>query len=171
MNAASSDSISAAAIKPKKMKRPKTSMDFDRDWRRMKTSEDKIRFVAFRVEIILMFFHFRYLNFVGLVRSSKILKCDMSAELMEDIISVILPPNAQTYNPHDVTTQTSDENGECVPVLDSDPYSWLKVFSEFDRFSLNIRFLREDIISRVVEWLRNRSEDDVAVVVTRFLIP
>jgi hypothetical protein len=43
MISASSTHVSAAAIKPKKMKKPKTSMDFDRDWRRMKTTEDKIR--------------------------------------------------------------------------------------------------------------------------------
>ena len=38
--------VNAAAIMPKKLKKPKTSMDFDRDWRRMKCIIDKMKYVV-----------------------------------------------------------------------------------------------------------------------------
>lgn len=35
--------VDTSKIKSKKSRRPKTSMEFDRDWRRLRSSEEKLR--------------------------------------------------------------------------------------------------------------------------------
>lgn len=144
---------SAAVIEPKKKRKPKTSMDFDRDWRRMKTVSDKLS----------------YLAFVGLARSTKILKCDMSAELMEDIVLTLLQHQEESINAEESTKNEASEAEVESPTI-VPAFAWLKSFSEFDRFSLNVRFLNQDTILRVSEWLSEKCQDeeDVAVVAARY---
>jgi hypothetical protein len=93
----------------------------------------------------------------------------MSAELMEDIILIVLHPSATLAV--EVATEIVGKGDEAA-VLSTDPFSWLKAFSEFERFSLNIRFLSQEVIAQIGQWLGNVCEaDEAAVIAARYVSP
>ncbi|CAE7828890.1 unnamed protein product, partial [Symbiodinium microadriaticum] len=103
-----------------------------------------------------------YLEYVGITRSCKILKCDMGAELMEDIILTLIQSGEVPKAAGRMEKETDEE--ELAPI--SDPFAWLQAFSEFDRFSLNVRFLSQSTLTQVGEWLCEQCTDEQASVVS-----
>mmetsp|Transcript_22413 Transcript_22413/g.32679 ORF Transcript_22413/g.32679 Transcript_22413/m.32679 type:complete len:233 (-) Transcript_22413:19-717(-) len=131
--------VDASAIQPRKIKKPKTSMDFERDWRRLKSIPEKKRFLV---------------N-IGAEHARKIFKGDISAETMEEMISVMLQDG-------DSDTSTDAEQ--------IDVFSWLQTFSELPRFSLTVRFLDAANLNKVVAWLNECSHPEAQDVAARFTV-
>ena len=177
LQSSSGNHMNATAIMSKKLKKPKTSMDFDRDWRRMKCVTDKLRYVLTDVHMLtssLMFFIYNsYLTSVGIARSCKILRCDMGAELMEDILLTLVSSRGEGEGEEDTSasqeTEVPADMGEDTSTRVLDPFPWLKAFSEFDRFSLNLRFLSENSIQRIGTWLREEcAHEEAPLIAARY---
>ena len=89
-----------------------------------------------------------YLVKVGLKKTVKALQHDCNAELLEDIINVLL--------------STSEDEVSFTPI------DWLRAIADFDRFSLNVRFFDRDLLQRVSRYLMDMNELEVEVKFTIF---
>ena len=87
---------------------------------------------------------------------------------MEDIVLTLLQHQEESVNAEESTKNEASEEVESPTSVPA--FAWLKSFSEFDRFSLNVRFLNQDTILRVSVWLSEKCQDeeDVAVVAARY---
>lgn len=115
--------IDCTNLAPKKVRKPKTSMEFERDWRRLNLIKDK----------------HMYLKSVGIKRVRKLLKHDISAETLEDMLGVLL--NGSNEN-------TEDDSSSEIDLL-----HWLKEIISFDRFALTIRLVDSKLCDQVIQWL------------------
>jgi hypothetical protein len=157
-------------ILPKKNKRPETSLDFDRDWRRLRTKPEKRECEPHRSSLLILF-SLRYLIRTGLKRTSKILRNDLSAEIFQEIIELLLQES-----PVEEVSSTNINDDPCTAQIASpesaisDPVPWLKAFSELARFSLMVTFLDRSVRESLVAYISSNRCDSLPTEERDFLL-
>lgn len=89
---------------------------------------------------------------IGIKKICKVLKNDVSAETLEQIVDVLLQGSEAS------TESDSDNNANDTINL----MVWLQEIITFDRFSLTVRLLDAALLNRVVVWLDAYRGDDLA---------
>jgi hypothetical protein len=82
----------------------------------------------------------------GLKRTSKILRNDLSAEIFQEIIEILLEENSHPI-----------ENDSELVI--SDPFAWLKSISDLPRFTLMVTFLDRNVRELVISFLSSNRCD------------
>lgn len=77
----------------------------------------------------------------------KILRTDLSTEIFQEIIEILLDDNEQLEN-----NDNNNNNNEESPVI-TEKLLWFKAFSEIDRFTLMLSFLDQSIRERILTYL------------------
>lgn len=93
-------------------------------------------------------YFYRFLKFVGINKFTKISSHDNNSETLEIVLKILLD------HANDERRQTSDD--------DLDVVEWFCVIPSFDRFDLTKRFLDRNLLSSLVQWLRNPLLSDSA---------
>lgn len=88
---------------------------------------------------------------IGIRKICKVLKNDVSAETLEQILSVLLEGGEASVEMNRDSNATSDNSIDII--------KWLQEIITFDRFSLTVRLLDADLIKRVIAWLDAYSGD------------
>lgn len=101
----------------------------------------------------------RYLCNIGIKRVCKVLKKDVSAETLEQLLDVLLQGRAEG------TTTEHDEEIEGKGSVNL--MKWLKEIVKFDRFSLTIRLLNTSMLKQIVEVLDSLPSGDSEVHLVR----
>lgn len=106
----------------------------------------------------LIFCIFRsYLIRTKLKRLIKILKTDLSTEIFQEIIEILLfDENNESIT--NISSEIENENGRVNGVnnenqIITDKILWFKAFSEIDRFSLMLSFLDQAIREKILTYL------------------
>lgn len=127
-----------------KFRKPKTVMEFERDWRRLRKHEDRIT----------------YLHDVGTKRFKSLHQCEGDATILEEILQAV----TQYATSSDVIsssmhpdTNPSTEETEAPKDKDNDKVEWtckwLKAISGLDKFALLVRFIPRALIEDIVKLL------------------
>jgi len=161
-------------------RKPKTSLELDRDWRRL--SDD---------------LKLGYMIRVGLPRMQKLLQTDCDATFIEDVLRILIEHASSSTQLEDTALhqmETSDtspsrssvsENESTRPQSSSDvqvpeekpaegePASthedvmtnqhvldWLKAITTFQRFNLNIKFIENSLKTKIITWLTSACTSD-----------
>jgi len=106
---------------------------------------------------------FSYLVDVGLKKISKVLKSDVSADTLEQIIEVLL---------HWSRNNSLSTNSSELKTTNFDILHWLREIVDFNRFSLTVKLLGSGVVQGVIAWLDAYDGEDVVsaqIVRERFL--
>jgi hypothetical protein len=82
---------------------------------------------------------------LGIKKICKVLKRDVGADTLEQILDVLLQGASASADASKVS--------ENEPIDEIDLVKWLTEIITFDRFSLTVRLLDANLLKRVVEWL------------------
>ena len=88
---------------------------------------------------------------IGIKKICKVLRSDVSAETLEQILDVLLQGS-------DSLLEHGDSNDTTTSI---DLMKWLKEIITFDRFSLTVRLLDSHLLDRVIHWLDSCTDDNV----------
>jgi len=163
-------SIEESKCTAKAFTKPKTSMEFERDWRHCYKLEDKMN----------------YLMTVGLKRIKKIMTNDGNVEILEQMLSTLLwyierantitdvPLNVfLTKNAVSETATISNITPATVEASDAveqqektiNPFKWFKSIATFQRFELLRMSTDKEILQKIIEYLlqykENNSSEDI----------
>mmetsp|Transcript_11154 Transcript_11154/g.20668 ORF Transcript_11154/g.20668 Transcript_11154/m.20668 type:complete len:118 (+) Transcript_11154:550-903(+) len=97
-----------------------------------------------------MFIHdmvYSYLRDIGIKKICKVLKHDVGAETLEQILNVLLDGATSA------AASKSSEPSEEEPIESIDLVKWLTEIITFDRFSLTVRLLDAALLARVLAWV------------------
>lgn len=89
---------------------------------------------------------------IGIKKICKVLKNDVSAETLEQIVDVLLQDGEASMG----------NNSDSDDTENIDLMKWLGEIITFDRFSLTVRLLDATLLNRVIAWLDAYSGDGAA---------
>ena len=164
-------SVEGSKCNIKTFNKPRTSMEFERDWRHCYNPEDKIN----------------YLMLVGLKRIKMIMTNVGNVEILEQMLSALLWHMQQTNNTSDVpvsvflakntvTETTLDCNSPVSSAVEAsdgieqqeksiNPFKWFKAIAAFQRFGLLRMSLEKAILQQIIDYLlqykENNSNEDI----------
>eukprot|EP01038_Epipyxis_sp_PR26KG_P007466 gene7466-10177_t len=129
-------------ISKSKSAKPKTSMEYDRDLRRIIDGNDKLK----------------YIHDVGLKRLKTLLNSCSDTELIEATLSILL----EYLNKHRQEMNIS-QNEKDFP--DKITTRWifdcLKLISSFEKFDLMLRFCSNDFLVNIIDCIRTIDHDEI----------
>lgn len=155
-----------SAGKKKGIIAPKTSMDYERDWRRLKTDQHR----------------YNFLNAVGIKKTEKALRNDVSTELAEQMISFLvrlnptaapapapagssterviwdLPPPALVGETPAEGEEQAEEGDEAARVQHAKRdfiFSWLTALCQLSKFGMISLMLDDSVRSQAIDWLES----------------
>jgi len=123
-----------------KFRKPKTVMEFERDWRRLRTDDERIA----------------YLRGVGTKRFKSLHQCEGDAEIFEQILSTLVCSSSSTSSAP--PSHVSDAESENFVIMDW-VLKWLKAVTTLDKFPLLVRFIPRDLLAATLALLPSSAED------------
>jgi hypothetical protein len=167
----SSTAEAALQIKSSSARAPKTTLELSRDLRRCASTADKVRFLAT----------------LGLKKTKVILKKDIDADFLEELVTISTSDEAAAHEKaHEEAValaavaaaaacrEDGDGDGGVaeeaaeVGVKKFDRVRWLKALSAINSFSLLIKFAKEDVVQAAKAVLSASEKEEAPDVLAKF---
>ena len=165
----------AGALTVEKIKKPKNAMEFNRDWRRLKDSEKKLRLRCLFLSYfhcssvsfihICTIFHCRYIVTVGPSVCKKLLSSNGDSDFFEEILSFVkdIAYDDSKCDKKGIVEISDDKeptsSEETMPPSRKKTLNILTLLTELssiDNFDFMKAMMDKSVLSSVSEWIRSK---------------